>query len=243
MNRATLQERELWFIERLKEQDKFEYIGGYTTMKDNVILKHKRCGKTVMQKAYTVIYSNIDKCYECDRHRRGYESIKENIKHSDTLGIVSREKFGTRYRYKCQCRVCGEMYYFNKKQLEEGITCCSGTTSRIERIVNSKANEIIKEVKNSPVEIKNINLYELIKNSYNDIALLRTCIVDTEKLFTKIQKKVEAILEKKEIGNCPICNKKIKNKTDWRVDFTQNKQKICKKCKNNQKSYKNVSNL
>ena len=145
MNRATLIDREEWFVARLDEIGKFKYIGGYTTMKDNVILKHKKCGKTVMQKAYTVIYSDIDECYSCDRHRRGYESISENIKHSDTLGIVDRKMFNRRYRYKTQCRICGTMYYFSKSQLENGIVCCEGKTSRIEKIANEETINLLNE--------------------------------------------------------------------------------------------------
>ena len=39
------------------------------------------------------------------------------------------------------------------------------------------------------------------------------------------------ILEEKEIKNCPSCNRKIKNKGEWRIDFLNNKRKICKDCK------------
>jgi len=239
MNRATLQDREEWFVERLKEQGKFKYLGGYTTMKDDVILKHIKCGKTVVQKAYTVIYSDIDACYECDRHRRGYSSITEGITHSDTLGIVGREKFGTRYRYKCKCRVCGEEYFFNKNQLEQGIVCCIGTSSRMERLVKRKAVEIVKEIKKG-LHDEN-NLKEVIKNSFNDVSLKKTCVADKEKFFTKIQNEVQKILQKKEVGTCPICNEKVFSKYDWRYDFGNNKQKICKNCKKTLKIEKNAS--
>ena len=239
MNRATLQDREEWFVERLKEQGKFEYIGGYTTMKDDVILKHKKCGKTVVQKAYTVIYSDIDECYECSRHRRGYDSIKENIKYSDTLGIVGRKKFGARYRYHVKCRVCGEEYYFNKKQLNDGIVCCSGTTSRMERIVKAKSIEVVRKLKADIEIIDDLSLRKVIEESFNELSLIRSCVYDKEKLFANIQNEVKKILNKKTIGNCPVCNKKIIKKSDWRVDFNNNKQKICKNCKKTSKIEKN----
>jgi hypothetical protein len=231
MNRATLQDREEWFIERLKEQNRFKYVGGYRTMKDDVILKHIKCGKTVVQKAYTVIYSDIDACYECSRHRRGYSSIAGGIKHSPTIAIIGRDKFKTRYRYKCKCRVCGEEYFFNKNQLEQGIVCCSGTSSRIDKIVKSKSIEIVRYIKSNANNLKELNLNQLAKDSFNDIALLRTCVADVEKLFTKIANEVEAILEKKEIKACPCCKKIVIKKLDWKVDFSNNKRKICKDCK------------
>lgn len=241
MNRATLQDREEWFIERLNEKGNFEYIGGYTTMKNNVILKHKKCGKTVMQRAYTVVYSDIDECYECSRHRRGYDSIKENIKHSDTLGIVGRKIFGTRYRYHVKCRVCGEEYYFNKNQLNNGIVCCSGTTSRMERIVKSKTKEVVRKLKATTKTINDKSLKKVIEESFNELSLLRSCIYNTDKLFTNIYDEVKKELNKKTIGHCPICNEKVIKKSDWRIDYSHNKRKICKNCRKSQKLAKNVS--
>ena len=247
-NRAPLHQREQWFIERLNEKGKFKYIGGYVNMKSDVLLEHKACGSIVKQKAYTVIYSDIDKCYECSRHRRGYNSLTEKINNRNgTLGIVGREKFGTRYRYECVCRECGNKYYFSKTQLEQGITCCDEKgVSKMDKMVQAKAHIIAKELRNNENFIginSDFDIRNYIKNSFNDIALIRSCVFDKEKFFTKIEKEVINLLEEKSVGVCPLCNKKVKNKTDWKRDLTKQNDKICRECYRKIKAEKNEKNI
>ena len=72
MNNKSLDERELNFIEKLNKLNKFEYIGGYDTIKSNVKVRHKKCGCETVMRAYAVAYSDIDKCRECPSNSRIY---------------------------------------------------------------------------------------------------------------------------------------------------------------------------
>lgn len=235
MKNKSLDIRELNFINRVEKLGKFEYVGGYESIKENVKVIHKKCGCETIMKAYAVAYSDIDKCKECGRQVREFDKCKEKIERENPdIIVLNREKddYG-KNRYYVMCKECGDVLYISNDVLKEGnFKCCLDGVRAYERASEYKAREIFNKLKQERLWLNDEELVDYIFNFIAEDTYLKTYkgLYDTWKLSKAILKYIRARQEKEKIGVCSICGEYHTGTKGWGRGTVNYNSQICLKC-------------
>ena len=228
-----LESRIQCFIEKLDKKGMFEYIDGYTTIKDEVLVKHKKCGHTVFMKAYNVAYADIDLCKECGRQTRDFEDKVEELKEiNDDFKLVGKikNKFD-RYIYVIECKDCGCRYKMPFSRIE-GFKCCDKSANSIYDVVAEKKGiEIYNQIRKVEGYIEpNIlwdYLFDILKT---DTMVECRAIEDIERLTNIIEKYILGRYSKEQVGVCKCCGRVKSGTRGWGRRENNFQSKICVDC-------------
>ena len=231
----SLAQREAEFAERVNSGGKFEYISGYSNIKGNVNVLHKKCGHETVMRAYAVAYSDLDKCHDCGRQRREYRKCKEYIEElNPSIRVLSREKDDTgKNRYYVACRECGDVFSISYDTLKDGyFICCSEGVGAYERDSDYKVREIYNKVKKDIHNIEYAVLYDIVKEEVKKDTYLTVYkgLYDVEKLSRTITDAIFKRKEKDRVGICKCCNKVKTGVVGWGRRDANYSSKICLDC-------------
>lgn len=235
INLRNLDEREINFIDRLNKRGKFEYVGGYDTIKGNVRVIHKKCGCETTMRAYAVAYNDIDKCKECGRQVRAYDKCKRQIEElNPDIEVLRREKdISGKNRYIVQCRDCGSIYNLAYDILKEGgFKCCLDGVGGYERASEYKAKEIYHKLRKERKIPSREDLMDLILEEVREDAYLKLNkgLVDDWKLVSIVADYIEDRIERDKVGYCSCCGEWKVGSADWGRGDKNFKSKVCVKC-------------
>lgn len=235
MKNKNLDERELNFVNRLEKIGNFEYIGGYDTIKGNVKVLHKKCGCEVVMKAYTVAYSDIDKCRECGRQVREFEKCKEAIEAiNPDITVIGREKdsYG-KNRYYVMCNECSDVLFVSYDVLKEGnFKCCSDGVRAYIRASEYKCRELFNKLKNERKILNDEELMDFITEEIKDDTYLKVYkgLFDTYKLAKIIFEYIRNRQQKERIGICSCCGEYKTGTAGWGRGEVNYNSKVCLDC-------------
>lgn len=231
----NLMQREQEFADRVNEIGKFEYIEGYSNIKGNVKVLHKKCGCVTTMRAYAVAYSDIDKCVECGRQIREYRKCKSYIeKINPDIVVLSREKDATgKNRYFVACKECGDTFSISFDVLKEGgFKCCSEGVGAYERASEYKAKEIYNELKKDGFRL---SYDELVKYIYKEVEkdvylTVYKGLYDIDKLTLNIMAYIAKRKDKERIAVCSECGELKSGTAGWGRRNANYNSKICVEC-------------
>lgn len=227
-----LKKREAKFKERLKERNWFTYIKGYAGYKYPVIVKHNACGNEFMAVAETLLAHNkIDTCMYCSdssryKDKEDIQELLDNMKAN--LIYKGTEIVKERKLFVVECKDCKHIYKITYNQLKNNtFKCCHNGISIYKKHMERTAKNIIKEIKPSYLEGK--ELFNYIAEQVDNISYIKSKSVDKDKFIIDILEFITEYYHDKKIGKCLICGE-YKKGTQWGAYGAHFEEKLCISC-------------
>lgn len=223
--KPTFEERRDVAIDAIEATGKFEYIDGYKTVEDDVLVRCVKCNQEQQIKARKFLYDKSKPyCFKCgDKHENelkdilNIEYMNNNFKHKDKEVVEIKENYIV---YKCT--ECDSLYKYNetnsvrnlKSFLETSSMCCkSNGKTRYEK----KAKSILKEcwasldnefIREDEIEDYVVNYLSLMKNEIRQF-------VNTDYFKNEVTRQFKEKYEKQSIRECAYCGEMVKSKKKW----------------------------
>lgn len=186
------------FKVKLREKGIFEYVDGYTTVKEDVYVRHIKCGNIIKINPECAIKRTLDECEHCSKSIK-YKTVddinkelEEDYPNIRVIKEVKNQKNNKKI-YLVECTTCNNRYRVAIEQLRlKTFKCCyNGGTSCFNKKIEIHTNLLFSELKDR--RFKQGELYEICKDVTKTASYFRTLIIEKE----KFAKELEASLKEK----------------------------------------------